>query len=42
MLVAHAPSFQVPGALAAVVVAGMLIMLFSLIEEPARQQFGLG
>lgn len=39
MLLAHPPLFQFADALAAVVVAGALVLLFSLIKEPARQQF---
>lgn len=39
MLPAHPPLFHVPDALAAVVVASVLILLFSLIKEPTRQQF---
>lgn len=39
MLPSHAPLFQVPDALAAVIVAGVLILLFSLLREPVRQQF---
>ena len=39
MLVSHAPLFAVPDALAAVVVAGVLVLVFSLLKEPVRQQF---
>ena len=39
MFASHAPPFHLPDALAAVGVAGVLILLFSLLQEPARQKF---
>lgn len=39
MLVSHAPPFLTTDALAAVAVAGVLILLFSLLREPGRRQF---